>query len=562
MLGDVVQPGGYTMSATSTAMNALYYAGGPSLQGSMRNVRLVRNNKLLREIDLYDYLVARDHMQDARLESGDVLFVPAVGIRVKLEGEVQHPTTYELRSGETLADLLQLSGGLKSTARLDRVQIERIIPFEERAPMSQEDRRVLDCALARGASGRYGEGTALVNGDIVRVFPIGEILKNTVELLGTAVYKPGKYEHRPGMTVADLIEAAGGLLGDAYMDWGHLVRTREDKSRAIVSFDLRAAIHREAQANLTLQELDQVQVFSVWDTKDKPFVRIEGLVRKPGRYELVKGMTITDLILRAGGLREPASRKQAEVSRINQKAISEGRTVELHLLAMDDSLSARSPASGFELEKNDIVFIREDPNWGLQENVWVTGEVKYPGMYTLTSKMERLSSVIERAGGLEEGTAYLRGSNFIRKKDGTGRMAIDFEAALKRNRGRNKYDLMMVAGDSIFIPRAPQTVKVVGQVGYPSSVLWEEGRDMDYYIEQAGGLLQTADASKIRVIMANGRVKTPGWLRSPEPDAGAEIVVPIKPEKKDTEALKTVAAIVSILTGAATTIYLISTTAK
>ena len=561
VLGDAVQPGGYTMSATSTVMTSLYYAGGPTLKGSMRNVRLMRNNKLLQEVDLYDYLAQGNRLQDTRLENGDVVFVPPVQVRVQLEGEVQHPATYELRAGETLADLLELAGGLKSTALLERAQIERIIPFEQRSPRAQEDRKVLDLSLA--GTGRPGESTALINGDIVRIFPIGEILKNMVDLVGTAVYKPGTYECRSGMRIADLIELAGGLLGDAYLGWGHLVRTRSDKTKSIVSFNVGDALKRVPEANLELQGLDQVQVFSLSDISDRHYVRIEGLVRKPGKYDFYEGITVTDLIFRAGGLRESAYRMQAEVSRIDPEEISEGKTATTIRVAMSDTLAHASEATSFKLEKNDIVFIREIPNWGLQENVWVTGEVRFPGMYTLTSKGERLSSVIQRAGGLEKNTAYLRGANFIRKKDETGRMALDFEEALKqRKKGFGKFDIVMVAGDSIHIPREPKTVKVEGAVGFPSSVLWEEGRDLDYYLEQAGGLLDTADKGRIRVIMANGRVHASGFFSSPEPDQGARVIVPTKPEKKDSDSLKTFAEIITILTGAATTAYLIAQTTR
>lgn len=559
VLGDVVQPGGYTMSATSTVMNALYYAGGPTLQGSMRSVRLLRNNKLVREIDLYDYVAQGDRTEDKRLENGDVVFVPPAGIRVELHGEVQHPANYELKHGETLADLLSLAGGLKSTAYVERVQIERVIPFEDRQPMSQEDRRILDVALD-AQSARPGDDVQLVDGDVVQIFAVGDILKNTVKLLGSAVYKPGTYEHRAGMTIADLVATAGGLLGDAYTRRGHLVRTHADKARELLAFDLGAALKRDPKHNLRLQELDQVQVFSVWEIRDREYVRIEGVVRKPGRYELLAGMTVSDLVVRAGGLKESAYRVRAEISRINPEAISAGKTAELIQVALSDHDTPGGSASAFPLLKNDIVFVREIPNWGLQENVWITGEVRFPGMYTLTSKVERLSSIIQRAGGLEP-TAYLRGATIVRKKNDTGRMALDFEAALKeRKNGYNKFDMVMAGGDSIHIPLEPTTVKVTGQVGFPSSVLWEEGRKVDHYVEQAGGLLDSADRDKIRVVMANGRVARPGWFSSPEPDAGATIIVPAKLEKRDGAALENIAKIVSILSGAATTIYLISRT--
>jgi protein involved in polysaccharide export with SLBB domain len=557
VLGDVVQPGGYTMSSTSTVMNALYYAGGPTLQGSMRSIRVMRGNKRLREIDLYDYVAQGDGTHDARLENGDVIFVPPIGIRVKLEGEVQHPAIYELHKGEMLRNLLELAGGLKSTAYPDRVQIERTIPFEERPPLSQEDRRILDLNLRE----ENAEQARLVDGDIVRVFRVGAILKNTVQITGRAVYKAGTYEYQPGMTVADLVTAAGGLLGDAYTGWAHLVRTLPDKTKQLVSFDLNDALQREPSSNLVLPELDVVQIFSVWDIRDKAYVSIEGHVRKPGRYELLEGTKIEDLIVRAGGLRESAFRLHADVARIDPESISDGGTTELIQVSMQGRGDSPSDAAAFRLQKNDIVFIREIPNWSLQENVWITGEVRFPGKYSLTSKTERLGSVIERAGGLED-TAYLRGATFLRKKDETGRMAIDFEQALKRRKKDkpDKYALVMVAGDSVHIPLAPTTVKVTGQVGFPSSVLWEKGRDVDYYIEQAGGLLQSADSGKIRVLMANGRIRRPGWFRSPEPDAGATVIVPTQPEKQESNTLKNMAQIVSILSGAATTIYLIART--
>ncbi len=557
VLGDVVQPGGYTLTATSTIMNALYYAGGPTLRGSLRNIRITRNNKVAHRADLYDYLARGNGAEDFKLENGDVLFVPPLSRQVTLEGEVRHPAIYEVREGDKLSDLLEIAGGLTSVALRSRVQIERVIPFSERKLGTTEDRKILDVDPAD-----VGATMELADGDIVRVFRNRDILKNTVRLSGTAVYKPGTYELRSGMTVADLIDQAGGVLGDAYTRWAHLVRTRDNKTRELRSFNLAAALKRSPESNLELAPLDEVQVFSIWDVRDPEHVAIQGLVRHPGSYDMLDGMTVTDLIVKAGGLRESAYRVRAEVSRIDPGAASDGRTADVLYVTLGDTLSMESDASRFVLRKNDIVFIREIPNWGLQETIWVTGEVRFPGIYSLTSKTERLSTLIERAGGLEP-TAYLQASSFYRKKDGTGRMAIDFEKALReKGRKSNKYDLAMAAGDSINIPREPRAVKVVGEVGFASSVLWEEGRDMNYYIEQAGGALSTADKDKITVVMANGRVERSSFLHKPNPDAGATIRVPRKPEEKDKQSLKTFAEIISILSGAATTVYLIGQSSR
>jgi protein involved in polysaccharide export with SLBB domain len=348
----------------------------------------------------------------------------------------------------------------------------------------------------------------------------------------------------------------------AYTRWAHLVRTRDNRTRELCSFNLAEALKRDPASNLSLSPMDEVQVFSIWDVRDLEKVTIQGLVRHPGSYDLLEGMTVTDLIVKAGGLRESAYRVRAEVSRIDPRAVSEGKMADLLYVALGDTLTMESEASRFSLRKNDILFIREVPNWGLQENVWVIGEVRFPGLYSLTSKSDRLSSVIARAGGLEP-TAYLQAATFHRKKDSTGRMAIDFEKALRGKGDKaRKYDLALAAGDSITIPREPRAVKVVGDVGFPSSVLWEEGRDMDYYIDQAGGPLATADRDKITVVMANGRVERPSFMHKPNPDAGATIHVPRKPEEKDSQRLKVFAEVISIVTGAATTIYLISQSSK
>jgi len=552
VLGDVVQPGGYTLSATSTVMSSLYFAGGPTLRGSMREIRVVRGNQTVHQVDLYEYIARGERSQDWKLENGDVIFVPPSTRRVTLTGEIRHPAVYEMRAGETLADLLALSGGMTANAQRTRAQIERTIPFDQRDPLLHEDRKILDLSLPAGAA------TELIDSDIVRVFRGRDMLRNTVKIVGPAVYKSGNYQHHPGMTVADLVQQAGGLLGDAYLGWAHLVRTHDDNTRTLVSFNMDAALRRDKTANLTLQQRDEVQVFSQSDIRDPETVSIQGLVRRPGIYPLLHGMTITDLIVKAGGLQESAYRTRAEVSRIDPAAVSDGRMAELKYVSMGDSLTTDSEASNVSLEKNDIVFIREVPNWSLQENVWVTGEVKFPGMYSLTSKTERLSSVVQRAGGLDQ-TAYLQAATFTRKKDQTGRMAINFAQALKSKSGKpNKYDLVLAAGDSVHIPREPKAVKVTGEVGFPSSVLWEDGRDYGYYLNQAGGLLSTADKSKITVVMASGRVERPGFFHKPEPDAGATIRVPHKIEEPDRQTLKDMAQIVSILSGAATTIYLIS----
>ena len=190
-------------------------------------------------------------------------------------------------------------------------------------------------------------------------------------------------------TVADLVEQGGGLLGDAYTGWAHLVRIHDNKQKELRSFNLAAALERDPSQNLVLEQRDEVQVFAMSDVRDPERVSVQGMVRRPGTYELLAGMSITDLVVKAGGLRESAYRVRAEVSRIDPRATSDGKTAELVYVALGDSMNVDSEAAVFTLQKNDIVFIREIPNWSLQENVWVTGEVRFPGAYSLTSKMDK-----------------------------------------------------------------------------------------------------------------------------------------------------------------------------
>jgi protein involved in polysaccharide export with SLBB domain len=561
ILGDVVRPGGYTISSVSTVLNALYSAGGPTPRGSMRDVRIIRHNDVYRVIDLYGYILTGSKAEDVRLQSGDVLFVPPVGKMVAVVGEIHRSAIYELAPGEHFQALLRLAGGVKSTALLSRALVDRVVPFAQRDSLAGQDRVVLDLPL-REALADSTRDPAMVDRDIVRIFRVGDIRKNSVEISGNGVYHGGTFAWRPGMHASDLIREAGGLKPDAYLERALVVRTDEDRVRRSLAFHVGRAVDGGAGSgadgdDLELQPLDEITVRSIWDIQERYTVSIGGEVRNPGSFEYLEGMTVMDLIFRAGGLLESAYDVEAEVARVDSTTMSEKQSTEILKVKISRDYAyggGDDSGASFPLQKWDQVSIRRIPDWELQRNVTLHGEFVYPGVYSLQSKEERLSSVLNRAGGLKP-TAYPRGAKFVRKKDGAGKLAVDVEAVAKRRSRR--YDIVLEDGDEITIPREPKTVKVVGEVGFPVSVLYERGRPLGYYVEQAGGYTEDADKGRVKIVQPNGRVKGPRkmWF-DPSPEAGALVLVPQKGPREKKETLKDVATIMTIISGAVTTIFI------
>ena len=558
ILGDVVRPGGYTISSVSTVLNALYNAGGPTPSGSMRDVRIIRHNEIFRRVDLYGYILTGSKAEDVRLQSGDVVFVPPVGKVVAVVGEVHRQAIYEMAPGERFHELLRLAGGVRSTALIERALIDRVIPFEQRASLVGQDRIAMDVPL-RTILADSTNNPDLVDRDIVQIFRVGNLRKNVVEVTGSVVLHPGVYQFRPGMRMSDLVSQAGGFQPDVYLERAQVFRTNPDLSRTIQSFNLGKAVAGDPESNIELQELDSVAVASVWDIQDRHTVSVSGAVRRPGTFEYLDGMTVMDVIFRAGGMKESAHKMEAEVSRVDSLTIATTKAAAIFRVPVSGDYGLHSSDSSFALQKFDQVFVREIPDWQLQRNVTITGEVMYPGTYSLKAKDERLSSLLTRAGGLKQ-TAYPRAASFSRKKGNAGRLAVDVEDVAKRHR---RYDLVLEDGDAIDIPREPKTVKVVGEVGFPASVLYERGRSLGFYVDQAGGYTENSDKGRVKVVQPNGKVKSVknNWF-DPEPEAGALVVVPAKPPEKKSETLKDIATIVTIITGAVTTIFIANEATK
>lgn len=519
VVGRARRPGGYDLSAASTVFHSLFFAGGPSEGGSLRDVRVVRGGKEVARLDVYEYLRTGKRSGDIRLENDDTVFIPPTGPRVAVRGEVREPGLYEMLPGETLADLVEISGGFTERSFEGRIQIERILTLQEQE-QSLWDRKVLDLGW------KDARGMALKDGDAVEVFPIPDRLRNFVEVRGE-VRRPGRYEWRDGERLSDVLKEAGGLLETAVLERAEIIRTYEDQRREQIAVDLARVFDGDEKRDLRLQPRDVVKVHSIWQLQDRDQVVIHGAVREPGPYELRESMTLRDLLLQAGGLKENAYTETVEISRVRPGDEAALETAEVFQVPLGQDYLDQT-GGDLQLQPWDNVFVREIPNWELQRNVVIAGEVRFPGSYTLTNPREKLSDVIGRAGGLKE-TAYPGGFSLVRRKDGIGRIALDLEEALKHAGSGD--DLVLFHGDSLFVPEEPKTVTVTGEVGWPTSLLYERGKSIGDYVSQAGGTTESADADHIRIVYSTGaaaRVKH-FWF-DPEVKPGSTIHVPPKEE--------------------------------
>ncbi len=608
VIGEVEEPAAYQLSSLSTALTALYWAGGPRVNGSFRNITVNRGNRTVAEIDLYDYLLRGMAQQDIRLEQADVVFVPIAESRVEIDGAVNRPGLYEVKEGEGLRDVLAFAGGTQAQAHLRHVQIDRILPPEDRAPGL--DRATLDIPLAADGADPF---VPVLNGDRITVFAVLDETRNRVIISG-GVFRPGTYAVEPETRLWDLIDRAGGLLPDAYEGRAQIQRLETDFTRRMIPVSLSRTAAGDPVDNPPIEGLDQILVYAHRELREDRVVSIGGWVRTPGVYPYVEGMTVRDLVLKAGGMRTGAYLGHAEVSRV---VISQTRSDTLtgrYQVPLDSSyVFAEGSPNGeptgqpdvmrreeFVLANLDAVYIRKAPGFEPQSNVIVGGEVLLPGPYSLQTRSDRLTDLIERAGGLtpeaypeglqlwraapdpgvdtltaaeiagraeglsQEEVQRLEAAGEIREQLGPvagpehrTRVGVDFMNALENPDGSN--NILVEPADSIYVPHRITTIEVRGAVGVETQVLFSQGKGLGYYIDQAGGYAKDADKSRARVRYANGEVKTRGSKflffggHVPDPDPGSRITVPQKPPSTG-QGLRTtewVAIFTSIATAAA-----------
>ena len=597
VVGDVVRPGAYQISAAGTVLTALYSAGGPTPNGSFRRVDIRRGGQLVDSLDVYDYLLRGVNRSDIRLESGDVVFVPVHRGFVKVAGEVTRPAIYELLPGETLRDLVQFAGGFGPAAYQARVRIHRILPPEARGSGGRA-RVVVDVAPDQFAGGAV-PGVPMSAGDSVTVLAVPERLRGYVTVTGN-VWVEGQVGYTPGMKLSDAIRTAGGPRPDVYLDRILVSRTNEDSTKVQLRSAFADSLGRVTD-DLTLQDNDEVRVFSRATFLPSPYVTIVGGVRNPGRVPYREGMTMQDVVLLADGFTEDADLHEAEIAR-REEDQDPGTLAKSITVPLDSARVSRGGSNGeappagsvkagsvpdLVLMPYDNVLIRRKAGWESQRLVYLTGQVQHPGRYALRSKTERLSDLLERAGGLTE-QAYPGGVQFYRSyapgrrpvddrpppiSNSTAvprdtlprgfieRVGIDLPKVLKnRQAGDN---VILAGGDSINIPEFNPIVIVEGAVNSPGAITFTPGKSLDWYVNAAGGYTQLGDSRHAYVTQPNG--KREGVKRRvvfaddvPKPRSGAVVFVPAKLVQEQPSNLAGIIGTVAQLVGALVTIIVVA----
>ncbi len=461
--GDVARPGSYRVTSAGTALTALYAAGGPTDRGSLRQVEVRRGGARVAVLDVYDYLVRGDASRDVRLEQGDLVFVPVHGPRLRVDGAIARPATYELKAGESLADAVTAAGGLRADADGRRIVVERILPVADRS--TGRARAVIEVPLEAGRVPAF----AAADGDLVRVPTIADRVRDRIVVRGH-VWTPGPQGFTPGLTLEQALRRAGGLPADAYLGTVHISRLRGDSTRVLLRAMVADTSGRTVEP-FALQEDDEITVFSRTEFRPPASVAIAGAVRKGGRFPWREGMTLRDLALLAGGLDISADLREAEIARIPAARDLRATATTLRV-PLDSSyrfdLAARPAQAGeVVLSPYDQVLILRDPTWRQPRSVWITGEVRSPGRYTLTDRSERLAAVLRRAGGLTP-EANPSAAHFSRYADSTAAQRI--AAARLRRLMRDTTGRL----DSIPIATALATASVGGALRSDAAALWAE----------------------------------------------------------------------------------------
>lgn len=558
MIGEVRQPGSYTVSSLSTVFNLLYAAGGPNRSGSWRKIQIIRGDSIVHTFDLYDLIVYGNQQDNIRLRDQDVVKVPPYINRVELTGEIKRAGLFEMKDGETLADLIDFSGGFAANAYKDRIVIRRKTNIQ---------RSVADVDWPEGGD------FVLQNGDEIEIGEIVDRYENRVTIEG-AVYKPGDYELTEGLTLLELIEKAEGVTEDAYLERGIIYRNMDNLMLESIPFSVRDIINGNSR-DIELRRNDLVKISSRFDLRETHTVAVRGAVNNPHRFEYLDGMTLQDAILIADGLRDEAAAYRVEVARRVVDADTRVKTnqiADVFEFEIDEDFTFQAGDSEFELEPYDMVFVRTKPNYQEQLTVKIEGEVQYPGEYVLERRDAKLTDLIRQAGGLSD-FAYPAGASMERILEITTRevdtqegsegrsetlsdlnlenvnldrfrtvndttftpVGIRLDEALEDPSGIN--NIRLQEGDVIRIPRNLNTVRVEGGVLSPVTMRFVPGRGLQGYIDNAGGTTERGQRHRAYIVYANGevdRVRRFLYIRSnPDVKAGSTIVVPEKPQGRE-----------------------------
>ncbi len=543
VMGDVRNPGTYNLSSFSTVFHALYSAGGIKEPGSLRNIIVNRNGKTIATVDVYEFLMNGNRSGDIRLEEGDVILVPSYKTMVKVEGMVKRPMFFELKEGESLSRLIDYAGGFAQGAYTNNITVIRQTGKEyEVCTVDEMDYKTFQ----------------MKNADEVEISKMVSRFKNRISIKG-AVYRSGIYQlDGETNTVKSLIQKADGLMPDAFTNRGMLSRERDDRSLEMLSIDVEGILNGTAP-DVPLRNNDELYIPSKFDISDSGTLTISGEVAEPTTIVYAANMTLEDLILRAGGLLESASLSRVDVVRRLKDANATEANAEISKMfsfSIKDNYVIEGE-NGFKLEPYDEVIVRKSPSYNESRYVKVSGEANFPGSYPLTKREERLSDLLQKAGGATN-FAYLKGARLVRRvnqvelarmksaananieqgdstiteddlnAETTYYVAINLDRALQNPGGA--HDVGLRENDELILPVFSSTVRVDGSVLSPNEVTWEEGKSVKYYIEQAGGYADKAKKKKKYMISMNGHITKANGRTKVEP--GSEIIVPMKGEKK------------------------------
>lgn len=581
VMGEVVTPGTYTLSAFATVFNALYMAGGTNSLGTLRNIKIYRHNRLVSVCDIYDYILNGKMTGNIRLHDGDVIIVGPYDCLVSVSGKVKRPMYYEMKRNESVETLLRYAGGFTGDAYKKAVRVNRKTG-REYAVFNVEE---FDMSAFQ-----------LMDGDSVSVDSILHRYENTVEVKG-AVFRPGLYQLGDGInSVRTLVQHAEGLTEEAFTARAVMHRMKPDRTLEVVPVDIKGIMDGSV-ADIPLKENDVLFIPTKQTVMNEQTITIQGEVMYPGIYKYADNETLEDFVLQAGGLTDKASTVKVDVARRvgNPKALSADSIIaKTYSFALKDGFVVDGE-QGFVLEPFDEVYVRRDPSYSDQQNVSIEGEVRFPGTYTLAHRKARISDLVRESGGATA-MAYIKGARLERRTNETERKRM--EAALKMQQEEMQRQLLQLAagsqnsnlqqmgqqasetqlqkfqvpdyypvgieldkalanpgsdadivlreGDRLILPQFTSTVKVNGAVMYPNTVTYQKGKRAKYYIEAAGGFSQYARKTHAYVIYMNGMVAKVSNGAKIQP--GCEIVVPSKLKRKMTtgEALSLGSSVTSI----------------
>jgi protein involved in polysaccharide export with SLBB domain len=541
------QPGNYSISSLATVYNALFLGGGPGENESYRNIELIRNNKIYTTVDIYKFLVNGDQSENVGLKDNDVIRIPAYNQRVTLEGQVKRPGIFEMKPGETFADLLSFASGFNEFAYTASVNVLQ---------KTAKEFKVQDIKAAQFNSYKP------LSGDVFRVTKILNRFENRIKIDG-AVFRPETYSFYEGMRVTDLIAKADGLKEDAYSKRARVIRLKSDLTTEIINVDLEKVLEGNLEADLSLKKEDVVTIYSILDFTEAYEITIEGEIKKPGTYVYYEGLTLNDLFIQAGGLTGSAS-KRVEVARmITSEEVDESNFNKVELFNLEIAPDNNEQVINFSLSPFDVVNIRKMSVYRKPEMVVVSGAVAYPGKYVLANKQAKVYDIIKRAGGLTslanvegvkikrpvqaeqieaitsvdlnlEDSAEVKLAKKLKEDVKFTIIPVDWRSVVK-NQDSNT-NVILFPGDEIEIVTFTEGVKVTGNVLLTSEIPYEKYKGFGYYVDAVGGIDAKGWKKKAYIIYPNGKADvTKSFLffrNYPKVTPGSQIIVPEKPEVK------------------------------